>query len=651
MCGIVGFIKGRSFVDGGFNTQTIVEKMSSQIVNRGPDSAGLWINNDAQVAFGHLRLSILDLTDNGHQPMISKSGRYVIVFNGEIYNHLELRQKIPLSYKGKSDTETLLAAIEVWGIRRALDQIEGMFAFAVFDNLKKELILARDRVGEKPLYYGWQGKGLDRVFIFGSELKALRAHPGFENKLDSNSVHLYLKYSNVPAPYSIYEGVYKLCPGEFAVLSIHTEEIKIEKYWNLIDLIGTRDVSRFNGSASDASKILEHIISEAIGRQLISDVPLGLFLSGGIDSSLVAALAQSRMDKPLNSFAIGFTEDAYNEAHYAKAVAKYLKTNHHEMYVSPSDALSVIPKLSTIYDEPFADSSQIPMVMVSQLARSKVTVALSGDGGDELFGGYNRYRANNGVLKSIKLLPLGLRKMVAKAISSISAERWNAIEREMVALLPNRFGYSNIAEKMHKVAIFIESNSAIDAYDKLSSNWTNATKIVNNEIHSSIAFSAQLNDLGLSNAEVMMAMDMLNYLPNDILTKVDRASMSASLEVRAPFLDINVINFAWKLPQSLKINGSDTKWILRDILRRYVPSYLTDRPKMGFGIPLGGWLRGPLRGWAEDLLSQKKIKSYGLFSEEEIGLIWKSHLEGKSGLQNKIWAILMFQSWIDTQTK
>lgn len=651
MCGILGFIKGRSFVDGRFNTQTIIEKMSSQIVNRGPDSAGLWINNDAQVAFGHLRLSILDLTDNGHQPMISKSGRYVIVFNGEIYNHLELRQKIPLAYNGKSDTETLLAAIEVWGIRRALDEIEGMFAFAVFDNQKKELILARDKAGEKPLYYGWQGEGLDRVFIFGSELKALRAHPGFENKLDPNSVHLYLKYSNVPAPYSIYEGVYKLCPGEFAVLSILTEELKIEKYWNLVDLFGTRDFSRFNGSANDASKILEHIISDAIGRQLISDVPLGLFLSGGIDSSLVAALAQSRMDKPLNSFAIGFTEDAYNEAHYAKAVAKHLKTNHHEMYVSPSDAMSVIPKLSTIYDEPFADSSQIPMVMVSQLARSKVTVALSGDGGDELFGGYNRYRANYGVLKNIKLLPLGLRKMVAKAIYSISAERWNSIEREMISLLPNRFSHSNIAEKMHKVAIFIESKSAIDAYDKLSSNWTDTTKIVKSEIYSSMAFSSELKDLGLSNAEVMMAMDMLNYLPNDILTKVDRASMSASLEVRAPFLDINVINFAWKLPQSLKINGSDTKWILRDILRRYVPSYLTDRPKMGFGIPLGGWLRGPLRGWAEDLLSQKKIKSYGIFSEEEIRIIWKSHLEGKSGLQNKIWAILMFQSWIETQTK
>lgn len=651
MCGILGFIKGRSFVDGRFNTQTIIEKMSSQIVNRGPDSAGLWINNDAQVAFGHLRLSILDLTDNGHQPMISKSGRYVIVFNGEIYNHLELRQKIPLAYNGKSDTETLLAAIEVWGIRRALDEIEGMFAFAVFDNQKKELILARDKAGEKPLYYGWQGEGLDRVFIFGSELKALRAHPGFENKLDPNSVHLYLKYSNVPAPYSIYEGVYKLCPGEFAVLSILTEELKIEKYWNLVDLFGTRDFSRFNGSANDASKILEHIISDAIGRQLISDVPLGLFLSGGIDSSLVAALAQSRMDKPLNSFAIGFTEDAYNEAHYAKAVAKHLKTNHHEMYVSPSDAMSVIPKLSTIYDEPFADSSQIPMVMVSQLARSKVTVALSGDGGDELFGGYNRYRANYGVLKNIKLLPLGLRKMVAKAIYSISAERWNSIERGMISLLPNRFSHSNIAEKMHKVAIFIESKSAIDAYDKLSSNWTDTTKIVNSEIYSSMAFSSELKDLGLSNAEVMMAMDMLNYLPNDILTKVDRASMSASLEVRAPFLDINVINFAWKLPQSLKINGSDTKWILRDILRRYVPSYLTDRPKMGFGIPLGGWLRGPLRGWAEDLLSQKKIKSYGIFSEEEIRIIWKSHLEGKSGLQNKIWAILMFQSWIETQTK
>jgi len=651
MCGIVGFIKGRSFVDDCFNTQTILQKMSAQIAHRGPDSAGLWINNEAQVALGHLRLSILDLTDNGHQPMISHSGRYVIIFNGEIYNHIELRQKIPLFYKGNSDTETLLAAIEVWGIRGALDQIEGMFAFAVFDNLKKELTLARDRVGEKPLYYGWQGKGLDRVFLFGSELKALRAHPGFEDKLNSNSVHLYLKHSNVPAPYSIYEGVYKLGPGEFAVLSIHKEEIKIEKYWNLIDLISIRDKSRFIGSASDASKILEVIISEAIGRQLMSDVPLGLFLSGGIDSSLVAALAQSRMDKPLNSFAIGFTEDAYNEAHYAKAVAKHLKTNHHEIYITPSDAMSVIPKLSTIYDEPFADSSQIPMIMVSQLARSKVTVALSGDGGDELFGGYNRYRANYGVLKSIKLLPLGLRKMVAKAVHSISTEKWSAIEREIVDRLPSRFNYSNIAEKMHKVAIFIESNSAIDAYDKLSSNWTDTTKIVNNGIHSSIAFSAQLNNLGLSNAEVMMAMDMLNYLPNDILTKVDRASMSASLEVRAPFLDINVINFAWKLPQALKINGADTKWILRDILRRHVPNHLTDRPKMGFGVPLGGWLRGPLRGWAEDLLSQQKVKSHGLFSEEEIRILWKSHLEGKSGLQNKIWAILMFQAWVDSQTK
>lgn len=651
MCGIVGFLKGQSFFGNHCESQSIIEEMSSRIAYRGPDDSGFWVSSQDQVALGHVRLSILDLTENGHQPMISQSGRFVIVFNGEIYNHEQLRQKINFPFKGSSDTETLLAAIEMWGIEGCLKQIEGMFAFAVFDNLKKQLFLARDRAGEKPLYFGWQGNGLSRVFLFGSELKALRAHPGFVNKLNFDSVHLYLKHNNVPAPYSIYDGINKLGAGEFAVISLSSGDIKISKYWSLISSIEMGFMSPFDGTNDEASKRLESLLSQVIKRQMLSDVPLGLFLSGGVDSSLVAALAQSFMQSPLNSFSIGFTEDAYNEAHYAKAVAKHLKTDHNELYISPGDAISVIPNLSDIYDEPFSDSSQIPMILVSRLARSKVTVALSGDGGDELFGGYNRYRANHGLLKKITLLPFELKKILSHTILSVSPKQWSLIESAIRFGFPSRLHRSNICEIMQKVAVYIASNSSLDAYDRVSSNWNDTTEIMSRGRLSTSTYFSQPNFLELSESEVMMAMDFLGYLPNDILTKVDRASMSASLEVRAPFLDVNLINFAWSLPLSVKINKGITKWILKDILKRYVPNNLIDRPKMGFGAPLGGWLRGPLRDWAEDLLSPRKLADHGLFNDGVVKTLWNNHLNGQIGLQNKIWGILMFQSWFESQNK
>jgi asparagine synthase (glutamine-hydrolysing) len=650
MCGIAGFIGGRSFNGEEASPHAILGRMISQLIHRGPNDFGEWIDFDNQIALGHRRLSILDLSPNGRQPMISQSARYVIVFNGEIYNYLDIRKKIPtFSYRGDTDTEVLLAAFDRWGIEETLNQIEGMFAFAVWDRLKKELILARDKIGEKPLYYGWQGSYLDKAFLFGSELKALKVHPSFQGCINSNSVHLYLKNNNVPEPYSIYEEIYKLGPGEFATLSLKNSSLKIQKYWNLINVIESGFTNQFIGTSIEASRRLEYIISQAINRQMMGDVPVGLFLSGGIDSSLVAALAQTRSSTPIKSFAIGFTEKEYDEAVHARAVANYLKTDHQEMYLSPRDAISVIPILASVYDEPFSDSSQIPMILVSRLTKNKVTVALSGDGGDELFGGYNRYRTNFGLLKKIRRIPFGLRKMMAKTILSISADTLNSIAKSTISHLPISMQYSNVGEKMHKVAIFLASNSCADAYDSLTSNWKNPSEIMLKGNLPNLQFP-EINTLGLSDAEMMMALDMLNYLPNDILTKVDRASMSTSLEVRAPFLDSQVINFAWQLPLAMKINGSNTKWILRDILKRHVPNEIIDRPKMGFGIPLGGWLRGPLRGWAEDLLMEKKLSDHGLFSVKNVQNLWNDHLNRKSGLQNKLWSILMFQSWIEAQT-
>jgi asparagine synthase (glutamine-hydrolysing) len=649
MCGIAGFIGGHTFGSNKASTQIALEGMTSQLIHRGPDDSGIWIDFECKIAFGHRRLSILDLSQNGHQPMMSQSGRYVVVFNGEIYNHADIRKRIAISYRGGTDTEVLLAGFDAWGVEETLHKIDGMFALAVWDKMQRKLTLARDRVGEKPLYYGWQGYGRDKVFLFGSELKALKAYPNFQGHISTSSVQLYLKYNNIPGPYSIYEGIYKLGPGEFATLRIGDGSLNIHKYWKLSNVIDAGLASQFSGSATEASSQLESILTRAIKSQMMGDVPVGLFLSGGIDSSLVAALAQKERVSPIKSFAIGFAEKEYNEAGYAKAVAGHLKTDHHELYVSPADAMSVIPTLSKVYDEPFSDSSQIPMLLVSRLAKTKVTIALSGDGGDELFGGYNRYRANFGILKSFRLMPIGARKILAKAITNISTDTWNAVAKNTICHLPISMRYSNIGEKMHKIAIFIASNSSIDAYDSLVSNWVNPREMMlKGELPSK--FIPEINALGLSDAEIMMAMDMLNYLPNDILTKVDRASMSSSLEVRAPFLDRQVIDFAWRLPIAMKINGSNTKWILRDILKRYVPNELIDRPKMGFGIPLGDWLRGPLKIWAEDLLMEKKLNEHGLFSAKEIKALWDDHISRKSGLQNKLWSILMFQSWIETQS-
>lgn len=630
--------------------------MARTIAHRGPDDSGLWVDEAAGVALGHRRLSILDLSPAGHQPMVSASGRYVIAFNGEIYNHLELRADLEktnaggtaaMAWRGHSDTETLLAAIEAWGITATLKKCVGMFAFALWDCSERTLNLARDRMGEKPLYYGWQG----REFLFGSELKALRAHPTFCGEVDRDVLALYLRYNYVPTPYSIYRNIFKLPPGAFATLAARDSPgvtPRLTFYWRVMDA-AARSVREELDDVT-ARDELDAILRRAIAGQQVADVPLGAFLSGGIDSSTVVALMQAQSSRPVKTFTIGFHEKGYNEAAHAKAVARHLGTEHTELYVTPEQAMAVIPRLPELYDEPFADASQIPTFLVAQLARQHVTVSLSGDGGDELFGGYNRYFWAARIWSGLGFAPYAIRTGLAAALKSLSPAVWSRLFGMAGFMLPARLRYANSGDKLHKLAEILPARSPEEVYYFLVSQWKHPSQLVRGAIEPPTVLTTPEVWPALGNfASRMMYLDQMSYLPDDILVKVDRASMGVSLETRVPMLDHRLVEFAWRLPLRMKIRDGQGKWLLRQLLYRHVPKALIERPKMGFGVPIEHWLCGPLREWAEDLLSTQRLVQEGYFNPVPIREKWQEHLSGRRNWAHYLWAVLMFQSWLERQ--
>jgi asparagine synthase (glutamine-hydrolysing) len=566
-----------------------------------------------------------------------------MVFNGEIYNYHLLRKKledsgVKMNWKGGSDTEVLLLAIATWGMSSALQKSVGMFAIVLWDGLEKKLYLARDRFGEKPLYYGNVGKD----FVFGSELKALRVHPNFNNTLDRNSIASFLRYSHIPSPKSIYTDIFKLPAAHILCVDFQHNQKTLSSYWSL------ENSSDFNykNKSSDKELILSDLhdkLNMAVSDQMVADVPVGAFLSGGIDSSLIVALMQQHSNKSVHTFSIGFTETEYDESIYARAVAQHLSTDHTELIVSPSELLNVVPKLPVLYDEPFGDSSQVPTFLVSQLARKDVTVALSGDGGDEVFGGYNRHRWANNVWDKMRYLPKWLRRSLSVIISTPSQQRWNRIYSLLEFMIPLRYHMRLPGEKIHKVAISLSALNIEDLYRCLTSLWNEADDIVlgvsNNDYN-------PLNIKGESIAEKMMFLDLGFYLPGDILTKVDRAAMGVSLETRIPFLNHNVVEFAWNMPLEMKLHNGEGKWALRRILENYLPIDLINRPKMGFGVPIDSWLRGPLYNWSKDLLDENLIRNDGYLKPEEIKKIWLEHQSGRYNHHHKLWNVLMFQAWL-----
>jgi asparagine synthase (glutamine-hydrolysing) len=647
MCGFVGVIsKNRTMLAHDQITQ-----MTNAIRHRGPDDAGIWSDEACCIALGHRRLSVVDLSQAGQQPMRSHTGRYVIVFNGEIYNHLKLRSHLKNhDWVGGSDTETLLAAIEKWGIKKAIERCIGMFAFAIWDTKKRELILGRDRLGEKPLYYGWQGKGKNACFLFGSELKTFKAHSGFVSEIDRNTLCLYMRYGYIPAPYSIYQGIYKLLPGCLLTVSDEKPNPVIETYWSVNDVALNGLSTQLDGSAADIADELETLLMSSISQQVIADVPIGAFLSGGVDSSIVVSLMQAQSSQPVKTFTIGFDEQGYNEASYAREIAQHLGTDHTELYVTSQQAMEVIPNLPNIYCEPFSDSSQIPTFLVSKLARQEVTVSLSGDGGDELFGGYNRHVFTHQKWGGISHLPIGLRSIVASGIQCLSPNTWNKLSKPVQALMANKYQLSNIGEKLHKGAKILSVKNSDDLHLMLLTHWNPSDVVLNGSEPMLSHKDSSLNLNGLDDLQKMMMQDTMGYLPDDILVKVDRAAMAVSLESRVPFLDHRVVEFAWRIPQSMKIRDGVGKWILREVLHKHIPKKLIERPKMGFEIPLGTWLRGPLKDWAEHLLNENRLRREGFFNVEIIRKRWVEHQTGKFNWQHLLWNVLMFEAWLDDQS-
>lgn len=650
MCGIAGFIAHPSRLTREEGI-TLANTMGTALLHRGPDDGGCWDDVNSGVFMAHRRLAIVDLSTAGKQPMHSASGRFVMVFNGEIYNHLSLRKELEdrglaPAWKGHSDSETLLAGFDAWGVETTITRAIGMFAIALWDRQETTLTLIRDRLGEKPLYYGWQGD----TFLFASELKALKLHPNFRAEIDHNALALMMRHSYIPAPYSIYQGISKLLPGSLLTISRQDYNAQPRRYWDARQVVADGLAEPFRGSPDEAVEALHELLRDSVAQQMVADVPLGAFLSGGVDSSTIVALMQAQSSRPVRTFTIGFNEAGYDEAKYAKAVALHLGTDHTELYVSPQQALDVIPRLPNLYCEPFADSSQIPTFLISQLTRQDVTVSLSGDGGDELFGGYNNYVLGQRMWGNLSPFPMGLRQGLARMISSVSPQVWNRLFKPIQGLLPSSLAQANMGDKLHKGADVMACKTSADLYRMLVSGWQQPADLVRGGIEPSTVLTDTGLQLQTDNfVHQMMALDLLMYLPDDILTKVDRAAMSVGLETRVPLLDHRIVEFAWRLPLDYKLCNGIGKWPLRQVLYRYVPKELIERPKMGFSIPIGRWLRGPLRGWAEDLLDESLLRQAGYLNPAPIRQKWAEHLSGERNWQAQLWNVLMFQAWLRTQ--
>ena len=648
MCGLSGFLDN-NLSRSSESLKALSHKMCSTLVNRGPDDFGSWVDQKSGIAMSHRRLAIQDTSLAGHQPMVSRSSRYVIVYNGEIYNYRILRRELKKTgyiFSGQSDTEVLLAAIEIWGLNMALSKFIGMFAFALWDRSNRELYLARDRVGEKPLYYGFFGN----VLLFGSELKALEIHDSFIKKINRDAISLLLRYNYIPAPYSIYDNVYKVKPGTFLAIKPQKQKISITEhvYWSFRNIVKRERPNNKINNYEEAMLSVKDTLTESIRGQMIADVPLGAFLSGGIDSSLVVSIMQSLSSNRIKTYTIGFDYSEHNEAYDAKSIANYLGTEHTELYVTASQALDVIPKIPNIFDEPFADSSQIPTYLISELARTDVTVSLSGDGGDELFGGYNRYHQGYSTWKNLSRMPYPINYICSEIIHSINPDKWNILYNYLGKYIANRKDHKNIGDKLYKMADIVKINNPQDMYSSLISFWSNTEEVVLNSSEPMSIPRDYDNWIGsLDDRENMMFLDTISYLPDDILTKVDRSSMAVSLESRAPFLNHSVIELSQRVPIEMKIKNGQGKWILRNILNDFIPSNLIDRPKTGFGIPIAEWLRGPLKEWAESLIDSSRLKDDGYFNPALITDMWKKHISKNRNYGHHLWSILMFQAWLE----
>jgi asparagine synthase (glutamine-hydrolysing) len=631
MCGFTGFFDNKD----NDQSQSVLKNMLKAITHRGPDDEGIW--NEGNIYLGHRRLSIVDLSSAGHQPMLSACGQFVIAFNGEIYNFQEIRQELekikPFDWMGHSDTEVMLAAIATWGMDQAIGKFNGMFAFALWDRKANLLTLARDRFGEKPLYYSQNNKRI----IFGSELTCLEQFPDLQKDIDREALGEYFKYSYIPAPWSIYKAVKKLKPAHYLVWSPENGIVQESCYWDIQAIAEKSQKNILNLSDQDAIERLDGLLKDSISMRMIADVPLGTFLSGGIDSSVVSAVMQQQSSVPIRTFSIGFDIEGYNEAQHASAVAKHLGTNHTEQYVTGNDAMAVVPQLGALYDEPFADSSQIPMYLVSRIAKQHVTVCLSGDGGDELFGGYSRYFLTPRIMSKLKKLPLRHQiKFLLEKTPIYLLDVLAKIVRQLTKLPVT-------ATKLKTFAPLLSATNQYELYRMLMMCWRDPQAVVLGCSNAyDISYKFELKDF----VHVMMLHDTLTYMPGDILTKVDRAAMAVSLEGRIPLLDHRIAEFAWQLPLSQKIRDNNGKWLLRQVLYQYVPQQLIDRPKMGFGIPLGEWLRTDLREWAEAMIHPDKLRKQGLLDSDLIQQIWHNHLYTTVDYSSQLWTVIMLQAWL-----